>query len=287
MEGKCILCGKRDADKIHDGTRDNQNINVLKCKHCGLVFLDRWNELFQSGGGYYEESHMHDDEPEESFEQWIELTREDDMRRAEALRGLCKGKSVLDFGCGSGGFLRYIKSSALHVLGVELEENAREKLNEEGILVYKTLEECTEKFDIITSFHVLEHLADPIGYLMDMKKHLKDEGEIILETPNANDALLSLYNIKEFADFTYWSPHIILYNHDTIRILAEKSGLKVKWNRQIQRYPLANHLYWLAVHEPGGQKIWKQFCKAELEREYQKVLEENNVCDTLWVCLGN
>lgn len=120
------------------------------------------------------------------------------------------------------------------------------------MLVYKTLEECTEKFDIITSFHVLEHLADPIGYLMDIKKHLKDDGEIILETPNADNALLSLYNIKEFADFTYWSPHIILYNYDTIRILAEKSGLKVKWNRQVQRYPLANHLYWLSVHEPGG-----------------------------------
>lgn len=30
MEGKCILCGKKDADRIHDGTRDNQNINALK-----------------------------------------------------------------------------------------------------------------------------------------------------------------------------------------------------------------------------------------------------------------
>lgn len=229
---------------------------------------------------------MHDNEPEETFEEWIEITKEDDMRRAESLKELCEGKSVLDFGCGSGGFLRFIKPVAMNVSGIELERDARERLNEEGLQVYETLEECSGEFDVITSFHVLEHLAEPKEYLIKMKSHLKDNGSIIIETPNADDALLSLYNIKEFADFTYWSPHIILYNHETIKKLADNSGLKVKWNRQVQRYPLANHLYWLSKREPGGQEIWKQFCRAELEREYQKVLEENNICDTLWVCLG-
>lgn len=286
MEGKCILCGKRNAETIHNGTRDNENIDVLKCKDCGLVFLDRWDDSIQQGGGYYEEAHMHDNEPEETFEEWIEITKEDDMRRAESLKELCEGKSVLDFGCGSGGFLRFIKPVAMNVSGIELERDARERLNEEGLQVYETLEECSGEFDVITSFHVLEHLAEPKEYLIKMKNHLKDNGSIIIETPNADDALLSLYNIKEFADFTYWSPHIILYNHETIKKLADNSGLKVKWNRQVQRYPLANHLYWLSKREPGGQEIWKQFCRAELEREYQKVLEENNICDTLWVCLG-
>lgn len=51
MEGKCILCGKRNAETIHNGTRDNENIDVLKCKDCGLVFLDRWDDSIQQGGG--------------------------------------------------------------------------------------------------------------------------------------------------------------------------------------------------------------------------------------------
>jgi len=55
---------------------------------------------------------------------------------------------------------------------------------------------------------------------------------------------------------TYWKCHIYLYTMDTLRLLATKAGLQVKFMRQVQRYPLENHLYWLSQGKPGGHFKW-------------------------------
>ncbi|MEG1876542.1 MAG: class I SAM-dependent methyltransferase [Lachnospiraceae bacterium] len=282
MNAVCSLCGNKDIEVIHCGTRDNSNINVLKCKKCGLVFLSSFEQISDE---FYENSHMHDNEEEESFEDWVAITKEDDDRRVALLEKTCKEKKILDFGCGNAGFLRGIMSVAHSVSGVEIEDEARKIINAEGIKVYKSLDDCKEKYDIITCFHVIEHLENPLIYLKTMSEHLYEGGKIIIETPNSEDALLSLYHVKEFADFTYWSPHIILYNYNTIALLAEKAGLQVKWNRQLQRYPLSNHLYWLSEKQPGGHVKWDMFNDEVLIKEYQHILEEHHWCDTLFVCL--
>lgn len=284
MNTECNLCGSKNIKVLHEGTRDNKEIDVLKCDECGLVFLSSFTQVSNE---YYEDSHMHDNEEEDSFEDWVAITQEDDNRREKLLTDMCRGKNVLDFGCGNAGFLRGIKSIASSVSGIEIEDAARKIINEQGIKVYKDIDESNEKYDVITCFHVMEHLAEPQVYLKKMSKYLSDDGIIIIETPNADDALLSLYHVEEFADFTYWSPHIVLYNYNTIAKLANKAGLKVKWNKQLQRYPLSNHLYWLTEKRPSGHKIWDFLNSKILMDEYQRVLEDNHCCDTLFVCLEN
>ncbi|MBD5509249.1 MAG: class I SAM-dependent methyltransferase [Lachnospiraceae bacterium] len=71
-----------------------------------------------------------------TWETWIRETNQDDDRRYDELMDTCEGKSVLEFGCGNGGFLRRIKNVAARVTGIELMDAARENLTQEGISVY-------------------------------------------------------------------------------------------------------------------------------------------------------
>jgi hypothetical protein len=104
---------------------------------------------------------------------------------------------------------------------------------------------------------------------------------MIIETPNANDALLSFYKSEAFANFTYWGCHLYLFTQETLRTVAEKAGLKVNYISQYQRYPLSNHLYWLSNQKPGGHKIWDCFNTPILKETYEGALAKLGLCDTL------
>lgn len=164
--------------------------------------------------------------------------------------------------------------------GVELEKTVRDTLVKEGVECYSSLADIG-RVDVITLFHVLEHLEDPLAYLAEFKKHLKPNGYILIEVPNADDALLSLYQSTNFADFTYWSCHLYLYTLTTLRQLAQKAGFKLGFMKQIQRYSLANHLYWLSKGKPGGHYTWSFMEDRELDQRYGEMLANLGIADTI------
>lgn len=115
-----------------------------------------------------------------------------------------------------------------------------------------------------------------------MKNKLTKGGKIIIEVPNANDALLTIYKNKAFSEFTYWSPHIYLYNTYTLGLLAKKADLKIDFIKCIQRYPLSNTLYWLSNGMPGGHKEWGNFIDNNiLQSSYESTLASLGATDTL------
>ena len=207
-------------------------------------------------------------------------TRMDDERRFRFTEHMIEGRDVLDFGCGDGGYLIRARKVARRVQGIELEKAMRDGLREEGLPCCASLHEVGQ-FDVITLFHVLEHLASPLDYLEKFRQHLTPGGMILIEVPNAEDALLSLYHSEAFADFTYWHCHVYLYNNMTLRRLAKKAGLKVKFMRQVQRYPLANHLYWLSQDKPGGHQAWAFLRDAALDERYGDMLAKLGIADTI------
>jgi len=104
---------------------------------------------------------------------------------------------------------------------------------------------------------------------------------LIVEVPNANDALLKLYQNEAFSHFTYWSCHLFLFTPHTLSKLAESAGLHVNYIKQIQRYPLSNHLYWLVNGKPGGHRKWHFLDSNELLTAYEKQLASVGLCDTI------
>ena len=103
-------------------------------------------------------------------------------------------------------------------------------------------------------FHVLEHILDPKSILSELSDMLADDGQIIVEVPNADDALLTLYDNEPFSNFTYWSCHLFLYTAKTLQMLFDQMNLKANYIKQIQRYPLSNHLHWLSNGTQGGHQ---------------------------------
>lgn len=281
---ECYLCASKKSHIIHKGVRDGQDIDVLKCDECGLV---RLSKFIKEPETFYKTSEMRKADGEKSVQSIQKEVRIDDERRFIFLEKMIENKNILDFGCGAGGFLLRAQKIAKHVTGIELEDNMNSYLNNQGIKCYSSLNHAPHigTFDLITMFHVLEHLEDPCQILRQLQLILADDGCIIIEVPNANDALLTLYQSAEFADFTYWKCHLYLYTTATIERLAQKCGFKIKFIKQVQRYPLSNHLYWLAKTKPGGHVQWSFLNSKLMEKEYENVLSSLGIADTIVAAL--
>lgn len=284
---QCLICGGDRFVCIHKGTRDIPQINVMKCRQCGMVQLDSTEYNTTSnyrGGGMLKDTYaaVADQTADMSWETWIQETKPDDDRRYESLKEMCTGKAVLEFGCGNGGFLRRIKNAAANVAGIELMDEARDNLAKEGISVYRSIDEIDKTYDVVCMFMVIEHLNHPDEILKKIWDVLKPGGVFICETPNAEDALISKYECNEFQDFTYWSEHVLLFTSETLEKLLLRNGYKTRVNTQMQRYPLANHLYWLSKGKPGGHIKWKEFNEKKLVEAYTAMLISQGTADTLW-----
>ncbi len=275
---KCYLCGSSDH-KLRDGkVRDNDKLSILECNNCSLVFLSSLDHIDES---FYEESNMSEGQ---NVQEWLNGTDIDDSRRFEFVKEFLINKDIIDFGSGAGGFLLQAKKIAKSVVGVELDNKVREHYKNSSIDLVRDIRELkNESYDVITAFHVIEHLSDPIKILQELCLKLKKGGKLIFEIPNSDDALLSLYKNKAFSSFTYWSPHLFLYNARTLDILFKKiNGLEMDFIKYIQRYPLSNHLYWLANNEPGGHLNWGQFIDSvELNSAYEAQLSSLGITDTI------
>lgn len=278
----CPIC-RGGVFLIHKGTRDDNTINVYKCYECETKFLSVLEE-----DNNYEQGFMHGTDKllDSEIEKRVYLCQKDDIRRYEMIKTICEGKKILDFGCGFGGFLHYISKVADSYSGVELGSIEREYLKKKEISCFRTIEECNEKFDVITLFHVFEHLSNPKMWLEKFSNYLKKGGYLVIEVPNADDILLSLYESKAFADFTYWSAHLFLYTVKSLTmIINESDKYHILSNDQIQRYSIANHLMWLAKGKPNGHNIWNYLESEELKEAYVKKLQSLNMCDTLFFVL--
>ena len=289
---KCVVCGNKLVETVHKGTRDNPKIDVMRCAECKSLQLSSFEQIHD---GFYEDGNMRKGQYDISqdimysdmvWESWLKETKEDDYRRVKMLESVLGGAKVLDFGCGNGGFLRGLRKEGVtkNVVGVELDKEAQSRLMKENIEVYDQLDSIDKsvKFDIITMFHVIEHLDNPYRIIAGIKNRLKDDGLLIIETPNAEDALISKYHSKSFMDFTFWSAHLFLYTSGSLEILMNKCGFSTVSNGQLQRYSLANHLYWLSEGKPGGHIKWKEFNQEPLSKAYTDALMKMNICDTLF-----
>ena len=290
---KCLICGSELFEIFHKGTRDNPNVDVMKCAGCNSFQLSSFSQIYD---GFYEEGNMCKDQyivlqdtySDQLWDSWIAETKVDDCRRASEIEKMAKGGDgiVLDFGCGNGGFIRELRKKGItnNIVGVELDKEARTRLQNEGIAVYEKLENIdqTIKFDMVTMFQVIEHIEKPHKIINDIKNRLVDGGLLIIETPNAEDALISKYHCKSFMDFTFWSEHLFLYNSFSLERLMKDCGFSVVNNGSVQRYPLANHLHWLAENEPGGHVKWSEFSSDILDKAYADTLRRMNQCDTLF-----
>jgi 2-polyprenyl-3-methyl-5-hydroxy-6-metoxy-1,4-benzoquinol methylase len=215
-----------------------------------------------------------------TMDSWLKDTDWDDQRRFEGLKTLLPNKRLLDFGCGAGGFLKKVRHLTSSVAGVELELCVQMYWHEQ-IAIYPNIDSAGEGYDLITAFHVLQHLSDPIATLLALGAKLSKNGRLIVEVPNSEDALLTLYDSPAFQHFSYSGQYLFLFNAETLRHIVKKSGLRVISIEQYQRYPLSTHLHWLSMGKPRGHQKWGFLDSPELSAAYSNALASVAKCDTL------
>ena len=258
--------------RFAERTRD-RDIPVWVDPVTGVIFIDEYyvGDAEYATGSYREMLGVPD------FEDWS-----DTLRRTRDFRPLAHGRSILDFGCGAGSFLRGVRGIARSVQGVELQESFREQLNDDGIPCYDDLNSCTPS-DVAFMFHVLEHLPDPRSSLERMHDFLGGNGgTLVVEVPHARDFLISTARNQPFIDFTLWSQHLVLHTRESLDRLLRTAGFTSVQVRGVQRYGLANHLNWLIGGQPGGHKgHLAAFESAALRQEWEAALAAMDATDTL------
>lgn len=169
-----------------------KNISVYECRDCSLVFSSQLNTL-QNASKLYEKFYRNEIPARFRFglEYFVRKLRL--FRAYKLITVFPKANSILDIGSGRGFTLYYLKKyfGYQETVGTQLCSSAvkysREKL---GLTIFDKdllkIDFGRKKFDIVTLWHVLEHVKEPEKYIQKIHSLLKKNGRIIIEVPNYN-----------------------------------------------------------------------------------------------------
>ena len=201
MKSTCPYCQSKDYSNQYS-TFDifDHDYNLVKCHHCKAYFLtpnpsDKLLKLAYSDS-YYGQSEE-DEKFESLIEKGINFFRK---KRAKRLATLIQNKGrVLDIGCGNGQFLEYIQTFGnIEIFGTEMQGKSADRASKIKNITLKT-GELTEDdypsshFNLITLFHVFEHLKYPRQYLDIIDKILEPNGYLVISFPNINSWQASFF----------------------------------------------------------------------------------------------
>ncbi|HUH35012.1 MAG TPA: class I SAM-dependent methyltransferase [Moheibacter sp.] len=173
--------------KVVDYFLTNEVFELNKNKNFG--YLETHPQPENLGIYYASEAYIsHTDARDNFFARCYQILKSQNIRyKFNKLGKHYKGKMILDYGCGTGDFLKYAQSKGANVLGVEPNEAARKIAQQkigEDFVTRKNLLEITPKFDAVTFWHVLEHIPNLDEILATLPHKLKPDGRILLALPN-------------------------------------------------------------------------------------------------------
>ncbi|MFQ5584967.1 MAG: class I SAM-dependent methyltransferase, partial [Calditrichia bacterium] len=164
---------------------------ILRCEECGMIFLSE-KMIIQNSDDYYSNNRIYGTNLLNPLK--LEIMSEN---ARSVLKLILKyinpaTKKLLDVGAKAGVFVGEANKIGFDATGIELNKNLVEEARKKGTsLFWGSIEKHTfdYRFDIITLFHVLEHLENPIETIKKLKENLVESGFLIIEVPNINSYL--------------------------------------------------------------------------------------------------
>jgi len=142
---------------------------------------------------------------------------------------------VLDVGAGTGEFLSYMQDQGYEVVGLEPSSKIGEKAKSKGLEIHnKTVEEFVgsghNSFDVVTLFHVLEHVPNPVEVVESAYSLLSPGGVLVVKVPNEfNPLQVSARESLSLDDWWIVPPvHINYFDYDSLGALIQSAGFTVE-----------------------------------------------------------
>ncbi|WP_058104588.1 class I SAM-dependent methyltransferase [Maribacter dokdonensis] len=215
---------------------------------------------------YYESNNYisHTDEAKTLLEKVYQTVKKIALKRKLELinKYANTSKTILDIGCGTGEFLITARKNNWNTLGVEINDEARNKSSKKNITTYKFIEEVkSSQFNIITLWHVLEHLKDLNGTITKISSLLDTDGTLIIAVPNYKSYDANYY--KE-----YWAAydtprHLWHFSQKSISTIFENHNLKV-----VRTLPMYYDSYYVSLlsekYKTGKSNYLKAFYRGML-----------------------
>jgi 2-polyprenyl-3-methyl-5-hydroxy-6-metoxy-1,4-benzoquinol methylase len=244
----CPLCRSERISlflKTRDFMLSKERIELWKCSECGFIFTQGVPPADEIGKYYQSQDYIsHSDTKKGLMNKAYHISRNFMLgKKYGMVRRVSKGKKLLDIGCGTGYFAGYMKRKRYKVAGVEADAQARSFAQRVfGIPVFSPADflghEIEGSFDVITLWHVLEHLDDFDLYLERTLEHLAPGGTLVIALPNC-----TAFDARHYKE--YWAGydvprHLWHFTPSTIKILAGKHELQVTKMKRLMLDPFYN-----------------------------------------------
>ncbi len=202
---------------------------IKQCLACGVVFLDS-NQEIKKLDEYYSsfdvwKNRLADDEE-------IRLAAKDSKQRLglifKYLNRPVGELRLLDVGAREGFFVSEANKFGFNAIGIDPNKQEVARAQKRGIhLIEGAVEESHfegEKFDLITIFHVLEHLKNPRDVLVKLKDNLNSDGLLVIEVPNIKSYLAQKHGLSwKFISLE----HLFYFSPETLTSLLVESGFEI------------------------------------------------------------
>ena len=235
MNNKCPWCGSDKAQInlwLKDEFLTKEDFHICECLSCGLLYtMPRPNK--DKIGAYYksEEYYSHQENKKGFIPKVYEAVKKVNLKYKYKLatNGITKGK-LLDIGCGVGDFLHTAEEHGWDCTGVEPSEDAKaiaRKRIKANIMASEDLEQIPDAtFDLITMWHVLEHVDDLKWQVEQLQRLIKPQGRIVIAVPNHKSYDAQFY--KELWAAYDVPRHLSHFDKITITKIFKSKGLALK-----------------------------------------------------------
>jgi len=214
-----------------DHTVSRETFSIVACESCGFKFTTPRPNESELGKYYKSEEYVSHSNTKKGFinSTYQSVRKYTLLKKLQLISSYYKTGKILDIGCGTGEFLNTCKNAKWETFGIEPDDDARNMaINMYGLTV---LPEASlknfpdETFDVISMWHVLEHVPKLNERVEELRRLLKPNGIIIIAVPNCNSLDAKIYKENWAA---YDVPrHLYHFTPKDIDALFSKYNMKV------------------------------------------------------------